>query len=93
MGTPIHRHDSDMNQGNPPDPAIAPNRLGLALFAFYVLLYAGVMGLVLIRPDLLASRPFGGVNLAIVAGLGLIGAAVVLSVGYMIARSESPPAP
>ena len=46
------------------------------------------MVLVLVRPDLLAMRPFGGVNLAIIAGLGLIGAAVALSAVYMIARSE-----
>jgi uncharacterized membrane protein (DUF485 family) len=71
------------------DPVIAPSRLGLGLFALYVVLYGGFMALVLLRPDLLASRPFGGVNLAIVAGLGLIGAAVALSVLYMIARSES----
>lgn len=76
------------NQHDPHDPAPAPSRLGLGLFATYVALYGGFMVLVLVRPDLLATRPFGGVNLAIVAGLGLIGAAVALSAVSMIGRSE-----
>lgn len=63
------------------------SRLGLALFGVYVLLYAGFMGLVLIRPEALAARPLGGVNLAIACGLGLIVAAVVLSVAYIVARA------
>jgi uncharacterized membrane protein (DUF485 family) len=79
---------SDRAPHDPHDQATAPSRLGLGLFAIYVLLYGGFMVLVLVRPDLLASRPFGGVNLAIAAGLGLIGAAVLLSALYMIARPE-----
>jgi uncharacterized membrane protein (DUF485 family) len=47
---------------------------------------------VLFRPDVLSSRPFGGVNLAIASGLGLIGAAILLSVVYMVAcRVVEPP--
>jgi uncharacterized membrane protein (DUF485 family) len=63
------------------------SRLGLALFSIYVLLYGGFMGLVLMRPDLLSWRPFGGVNLAIASGMGLIAAAFVLAVIYMVARA------
>ncbi len=63
------------------------SRLGLALFSIYVLLYGGFMGLVLVRPDLLSWRPFGGVNLAIASGMGLIAAAFVLAVLYMVARA------
>lgn len=63
------------------------SRLGLALFWIYVLLYGGFMGLVLVRPDLLSWRPFGGVNLAIASGMGLIGAAFILAVLYMLARA------
>ena len=72
----------------PPDNA-APraSRTGLVLFWIYVALYGGFMGLVLVRPDLLSLRPFGGVNLAIAAGMGLIVAAVVLAVVYMVARA------
>ena len=63
------------------------SRLGLALFWLYVLLYGGFMALVLARPDLLSWRPFGGVNLAIVAGMGLIASAFALAVVYMVARA------
>lgn len=71
----------------PSEPIAAPSRLGLTLFWIYVFLYGGFMALVLVRPDLLSWRPFGGVNLAIAAGLGLIGAAFILAVVYMIARA------
>lgn len=60
-------------------------RIGFGLFWVYVILYFGFIALVLFRPDVLSSRPFGGVNLAIAAGLGLIAAALLLSVVYMMA--------
>lgn len=78
-----------------PRDAAPTSRLGLALFAAYVLLYGGFMLLVLVRPDLLSRRPFGGVNLAILYGMGLIAAAFVLAVAYMALRAGSrgePPA-
>jgi len=77
-------NDGDAHKHRTAAPA---SRLGLALFGLYVLLYGGFITLVLIRPDLVAERPFGGVNLAIACGLGLIVAAVVLSVAYMVARA------
>jgi uncharacterized membrane protein (DUF485 family) len=70
----------------PPDPG--SSRLGLVFFWGYVLLYGGFMALVLGRPDLLSWRLFGGVNLAIASGIGLIAAAFVLSVVYMVARAR-----
>lgn len=78
-----------MTQGDAREPrqAAPASRLGLALFALYVLLYGGFIALVLARGDLMAERPFGGVNLAITCGLGLIVAAVVLSVVYMVGRA------
>lgn len=63
------------------------SRMGLALFWVYVALYGGFMAIVLARPDLLSLRPFGGVNLAIAAGMGLIAAAFGLAVVYMVARA------
>lgn len=63
----------------------AGSRVGLALYWVYVLLYAGFMALVLFRPDLLSLRPFGGVNLAIAYGMGLIAGAFLLAVVYMAA--------
>ncbi len=59
--------------------------IGFGLFWIYVFLYFGFIALVLFRPDVLSSRPFGGVNLAIASGLGLIVAALLLSVVYMVA--------
>lgn len=70
----------------PPSPPRA-SRTGLVLFWIYVALYGGFMALVLARPDLLALRPFGGVNVAIAAGMGLIAAAVGLAVVYVVARA------
>jgi uncharacterized membrane protein (DUF485 family) len=63
----------------------ATSRIGLRLFWVYVLLYAGFMVLVLFRPDLLSLRPFGGVNLAIAYGMGLIAGAFLLAIIYMVA--------
>ena len=75
-----------MNDGHHRDAAAqARSRIGLGLFALYVALYAGFMAVVLVRPDWLSSRPFGGTNLAIAYGLGLIAAALVLAVVYMAA--------
>ena len=45
------------------DDGTAASRSGLVLFWIYVALYGGFMALVLVRPDLLSLRPFGGVNL------------------------------
>lgn len=64
----------------------AGRRLGLVFFWIYVALYAGFMGLVLFRPDLLSLRPFGGVNLAIASGMGLIAAAFGLALLSLVAR-------
>lgn len=63
--------------------AAATSRIGLALFAVYVACYLAFMALVLFFPERLSSRPFGGVNLAIAAGMGLIGGALVLALLYM----------
>ena len=67
-------------------PAVsASSRIGLGLFWIYVLLYGGFMAMVLFRPDLLSLRPFGGVNLAIAYGMGLIAGAFLLAIVYMAA--------
>lgn len=74
--------DSDSRAGR---PASGSSRVGLALFWVYVALYAGFIGLVLFRPNLLKARPLAGVNLAIVYGFGLIAGAFLLAVVYMVA--------
>jgi uncharacterized membrane protein (DUF485 family) len=75
------------NDQSPPsrNGASRSRRIGMWLFLVYVILYAGFMGLVLFRPDMLSWRPFGGVNLAIAYGMGLIAAAFLLAFLYMIA--------
>jgi uncharacterized membrane protein (DUF485 family) len=62
--------------------------VGLLLFGIYVVLYAGFIAIVLVRPDLVAERPFGGVNVAIASGLGLIVAAILLAAGFLFAPSD-----
>ena len=59
-------------------------RFGLALFAVYVLLYAGFIFLAVFRTDSLGEPALFGVNLAILYGFGLIAAAIVLALVYMI---------
>jgi uncharacterized membrane protein (DUF485 family) len=69
------------------------SRYGLMLFAVYVIFYGLFVYLSAFRPDLMARRPWGGVNVAVMYGLGLIIAAIVLALIYMViarggARSE-----
>jgi uncharacterized membrane protein (DUF485 family) len=47
-------------------------------------MYGGFMGLAAFRPAMMANEPFGGVNLATLYGMGLIVAALVLAVIYMV---------
>ena len=69
-----------------PDSVFASRnaRYGLVLFFAYLILYGGFMYLAAFRPEVMASTPFGGTNLAILYGLGLIVAAIVLSLVYMV---------
>ncbi|MCC6423124.1 MAG: DUF485 domain-containing protein [Phycisphaerales bacterium] len=64
-------------------------RIGLVLFAVYVVFYAGFMGLSAFAPDVMSSRPLGGVNLAIDYGMGLILGAFVLALLYMALARKS----
>lgn len=56
-------------------------RYGAVLFAVYLALYAGFLALNVFAPASLAVT-FLGVNLAVLAGLGLIVAAFVLALVY-----------
>jgi uncharacterized membrane protein (DUF485 family) len=73
----------------PPDPhedpatALRNSRLGLRLFAVYVILYGGFMLLNVFLPQTMAQSPLARINLAIWYGLGLIVAALVLALLYM----------
>ncbi|GMV95931.1 MAG: hypothetical protein AMXMBFR83_03000 [Phycisphaerae bacterium] len=66
-------------------------RHGLWLFSVYLALYGGFILLAAFRPDLMARRPFGGVNTAVLYGFGLIAAALLLAAVYMyLCRSDRP---
>ena len=58
-------------------------RVGLALFAVYLVLYGGFMALNAFFPQRMAAAPFGGVNLAVLYGFLLIVAAFALALLYM----------
>lgn len=64
-------------------------RIGLVLFAIYVLFYAGFMALSAFAPGIMSTRPLGGVNLAIDYGMGLIVGALVLALLYMALARKS----
>ena len=66
----------------PPPHARSGSRFGLVLFLIYVLLYAGFMALNAFAPQLMSRTPLGGVNVAILYGLGLIIAAFILALIY-----------
>jgi uncharacterized membrane protein (DUF485 family) len=66
------------------DAHVSPNvKLGLLLFSIYLILYLGFIAIATFKYELLAKTPFGGVNLAIIYGIGLILAALILAAIYM----------
>ena len=58
-------------------------RMGVVLLLVYIVFYAGFMALSAFTPAAMAEAPFGGPNLAVVYGFGLIGLALVLALVYM----------
>lgn len=82
---PRSASDGEVDGGDPNEVG-GRDGVGLAFFGIYVLLYGGFIGLVVARPQWLAIRPFGGVNVAIAYGMGLIVAAIVLALGFMVVR-------
>jgi uncharacterized membrane protein (DUF485 family) len=71
-------------------------RIGLVLFAVYLALYGGFVGLNTFAPQAMEMTPIAGINLAILYGFGLIIAAVVMAVLYGLlctADGDVPPQP
>ena len=66
-----------------PETVTRNARIGLALFAVYLVLYGGFVVMNAFYPKEIARAPFGGVNLAVLYGLVLIVAAFVLALLYM----------
>ena len=58
------------------------SRIGLWLFAVYLVLYGGFVLLAAFSPQSMEVTPLAGVNLAIWYGFGLIVAALVLALIY-----------
>ena len=58
------------------------SKLGLTLFAIYLLLYGGFVLLNSFSPGAMEITPLAGVNLAIIYGFGLIISAFVLAIIY-----------
>lgn len=67
-------------------------RYGLVLFTVYLVLYGGFVLLTAFKAEWMESMPWGGVNLAIVYGFGLIAMALVLALvyGWLCRASRSP---
>ena len=67
------------------DPA-APYkaRLGIRMFVFYTVFYAGFVALNLLSPSLMATEVVGGLNLATVYGLALIIVALIQALIYNV---------
>lgn len=57
-------------------------KLGVILFIFYTLIYAGFVLIGLTRPEWMGMEALGGQNLAIVYGFGLIILAIVMGFIY-----------
>ena len=78
-------HNDPHHPGHDEHPSIVSHnaRVGLWLFAVYLVLYGGFMVLNAFFPQRMATAPFGGINLAVMYGLVLIVAAFVLAMLYM----------
>ncbi|MGL1902187.1 MAG: DUF485 domain-containing protein [Fibrobacterales bacterium] len=57
-------------------------KLGIKLFWLYCLIYMGFVGIAVFKTELLGTKAFAGVNLAIIYGMGLIIFAVLLGLVY-----------
>ena len=57
-------------------------RLGLILFFIYLLLYGGFVLINAFAPQAMEATPIAGVNVAILYGIGLIVAALVMAIIY-----------
>lgn len=66
-------------------------RLGMGLFAVYLILYAGFVFASAFYPNSMEWRPMGGLNLALVWGFGLIIAAILLAFIYGIFSKVAKP--
>lgn len=64
------------------------SRIGLVLFTIYLALYGGFVLLNAFRPSAMEATPWAGINLAVLYGLGLILAAIVLALIYGVFTND-----
>ena len=83
----MHDHEN-VREDEHPQLVARNTRTGLALFAIYLVLYAGFMGLSTFAPAVMKVRPFGGINLSVLYGFGLILAALILAIVYLFLCSR-----
>jgi uncharacterized membrane protein (DUF485 family) len=57
-------------------------KLGVKMFLFYTLIYAGFVLIGLIRPEWMGLEAVNGINVAIVYGFGLILLAIIMGFIY-----------
>jgi uncharacterized membrane protein (DUF485 family) len=74
-------HEPSVNIGTD-NAAPKKAKLGVILFIFYTLIYAGFVVIGLTKPELMGMESMGGQNLAIVYGFGLIVLAIVMGFIY-----------
>lgn len=79
----MHDHEN-VREDEHPELVSRNTRIGLLLFAVYLALYAGFMGLSTFAPEVMKARPFGGLNLFVMYGFGLIVAALILAIVYLM---------
>ncbi len=65
------------------------SRLGLSLFAVYLVLYIGFVLLNTFAPNTMEATPWAGINVAIWYGFALILAAIVLALIYGVCCGAS----
>lgn len=58
------------------------SKLGVYLFIFYVLVYAGFIVINVVSPKSMGLIVFAGLNLALVYGIGLIVLAIIMGLIY-----------
>jgi len=64
------------------DAAAQKAKIGLILFFFYLIVYAGFVAIGLLEPDLMGQKLLLGQNVAIIYGFGLIILAIVMGFIY-----------
>lgn len=75
-------------------PSSRATRYGHILFVFYLVLYGAYVLINAFTPDVMARTPWGGINWAVLSGLGLILIALLLALVYdILCRFAGTPGP